>query len=112
MSTTRAIAVLPQRIARGILYTQVAIHLVLPFTPVNRHEEPRIIVASLILGVTFLSLALWSYGAPRRAFSAGVLLLAVVIGVSHATGASPVTEGLVVKLLFLTGLGYGVLTAR
>ena len=36
------------RVARGVLYVLVGIHWVLPFTPVNPHEETRIVVASLL----------------------------------------------------------------
>ena len=43
---------------RIVLFTLVGIHFVLPFTPVNRHEETRIIIGSMILGALFLSLGI------------------------------------------------------
>ncbi len=82
----------------------VGIHWVLPFTPVNPHEETRIIVASVILGAAFLTLLLWSHRNPRLAFATSAGLLSLVIVVSAVTGASPLLEGAVVKLLFLAGL--------
>ena len=93
-------------IGRIVLMLLVGIHWVLPFTPVNPHEEARIIVASVFLGAAFLTLLVWSYRNPRRAFAAAVGLLALVIAVSAATGASPLLEGAVVKLVFLAGLGW------
>ena len=84
----------------------------MPFTPVNPHEETRIIVASLILGAAFLTLLLWSRRTPARAFAVAAGLLALVIAVSAATGASPLLEGAVVKLVFLMGLGWAAVTAQ
>ena len=92
-------------VGRAVLMLLVGIHWVLPFTPVNPHEEARILVASVILGAAFLALMLWSYRNPRRAFAAAAALLALVIAVGATTGASPLLEGAVVKVLLLAGLG-------
>ena len=81
------------------------------FTPVNPHEELRIVVASLVLGAAFLTLALWSYRHALRSFVLAGALLTVVITVSALTGASPAREGAVVKVLFLAGLGWGAFGA-
>ena len=91
-------------VGRSILAILVGIHWILPFTPANQHEETRIIVASLILGAAFLSLWVWSYRRPARAFATSTGLLGLVIAVSSITEASPLAEGAVVKALFLSGL--------
>jgi len=96
------------RIGRVVLFVLVGIHWILPFTPVNPHEELRIFIASLILGATFLTLALRSYRQPIGSFTLAGALLTVVIAVSALTGTSPMREGIVVKALFLSGLGWGV----
>ena len=99
-------------IGRAVLFTLVGIHWILPFTPVNPHDETRIIVASFVLGATFLALVVWSYTATVWPFVSGSALLAVVIAVSATTGASPLREGAVVKVLFLSGLCWAVARAR
>ena len=99
-------------IGRAVLFTLVGIHWILPFTPVNPHDEMRIIVASFVLGATFLALVVWSYTATVWPFVLGSALLAVVIAVSATTGASPLREGAVVKVLFLSGLCWAVARAR
>ena len=99
-------------IGRAILTLLVGIHWILPFTPVNPHEKPRIIIASLILGTVFLTLLLRSRRQPARAFAVAAGLLALVIAVSAATGASPLAEGAVVKVLFVGGLGWAARTTH
>ncbi len=99
-------------VGRAVLTLLVGIHWVLPFTPVNPHEETRVIVASLILGAAFLTLLLWSRRTPARAFASGAGLLTLVITISAATGASPLLEGAVVKLAFVIGLGWAAVTAH
>ena len=94
-------------IGRVVLFLLVGIHWILPFTPVNPHEELRIVIASLVLGAAFLTLALRSYRQPIGSFTLAGALLTVVIAVSALTGASPVRKGAVVKVLFLLGLGWG-----
>ena len=94
--------------------------VILPFTPVNPHDEMRIIVASFVLGATFLALVVWSYTATVWPFVLGSALLAVVIAVSATTDASPLGEGAVVNafvaihnpVLFLSGLCWAVARAR
>ena len=98
-------------IGRIVLFLLVGIHWILPFTPVNPHDELRIVVASLVLGASFLVLALRSFTQPIGSFALGGALLTVVIMVSALTGASPVGEGAVVKVLMLSGLGWGVFRA-
>ena len=98
--------------ARTVLLILVAIHLVLPFTPINTHPELRIKVASLILGASFLLLGLASFRRPFFAFVAALTLLLVVYIVSAVSGASPVLEGLPVKIIFVAGLAYGLITSR
>jgi hypothetical protein len=90
------------------LYGLVAIHLALPFTWANTHPEQRIIWASLLLGTVFLTLALWSLQNPCVAFACSLALLLAVYGVSHLGGASPITEGWPIKLLFAGGLSLGL----
>ena len=97
--------------ARSVLFLLVAIHGILPFTPVNTHPEQRIVVASVILSAVFLYLALSSWARPRRSFWGGFGLLALVMVVSSVTGASPADEGWAVKLAFLAALTFGALTA-
>ena len=95
------------RIGRVVLFLLVGIHWILPFTPVNPHEEVRIVIASLLLGGAFLTLAVRSFNDPAKSFTLAGALLSVVITVSALTGASSVGEGAVVKVLFLSGLGGG-----
>ena len=97
---------------RIVLFTLVGIHFVLPFTSVNRHEQTRIIVGSMILGALFLSLGIASFRKPFIAFATGLGLLLGVYALSAATGASPLMEGMVVKMLFAMGLGYGLIEGR
>jgi len=86
--------------AQVVLYLLVVIHWVLPFTPVNQHPEPHIKIAALGIGAIFLMFAQLSYRRPRQSFAGGLVFLLTLYTVSAVTGASPITEGLVVKLLF------------
>ena len=88
------------------------IHLVLPFTSVNQHPEVRIKIASLILGVVFLWFGLRSFGNPLRYFSAGLTLLISVYLISAVSGASPVSEGVVPKIIFAGCLAMGIAGCR
>ena len=97
---------------RIVLTLLVGIHWILPFTPVNLHEETRIVVASVGLGAAFLTLLIWSLTQAARAFAAALGLLVLVIAVSATTGASPLLEGAQIKLLFLVGLSLAVVKAR
>ena len=98
-------------IGRVVLFLLVGIHWILPFTPVNPHEEARIVIASVVLGAAFLTLSLRSYRHPTRSFALAGALVTVVITVSALTGASPVREGAVVKGVFLSGLAWGAFRA-
>ena len=98
-------------VGRVVLFLLVVIHWILPFTPVNPHEEGRIVIASLVLGAAFLTLALRSYRHATGSFTLAGVLLTIVIAVSALTGASPVGEGAAVKVLFLSGLGWGAFRA-
>ena len=95
-------------IGRTVLVLLVGIHWVLPFTPVNPHEETRILIAGILIGPAFFLLTVRSYIRTAQSFAAAAGLLALVIGVSATTGASPPLEGAGVKLLFLAGLGWGL----
>ena len=95
------------RVGRIALFALVAIHLVLPFTPANPLAGARIVVASLVLGATYVALAVSSYHEPARAFWGGFGLLAIVIIVASWTGVSPAEEGWPVKLALLIGLSFG-----
>ncbi|WDE01505.1 hypothetical protein [Thalassomonas actiniarum] len=86
--------------AQVVLYLLVVIHWLLPFTPVNQHPEPHIKIAALGIGAIFLMFAQLSYSRPRQSFAGGLIFLLILYIVSAVTGASPITEGLVVKLLF------------
>ena len=100
------------RFGRAILFTLVGIHWILPFTPVSQHDETRIIVASIVLGAAFLVLGLRSYRKAASSFTMAAGLLVLVIAVSAATGASPLQEGAVVKVLFVGGLAWATATVR
>ena len=97
--------------ARIVLFLLVAIHGVLPFTPVNVHPGRRIVVASVILGGAFLYLAISSWAHAARSFWGGFALLAFVVVLSSVTGTSPVEDGWALKLGFLLVLAFGALTA-
>jgi hypothetical protein len=73
---------------RGVLFLLVAIHFVLPFTPVNQHPELQIKIGSLILGSIFLWLGARSLSQPLVCFVAAFVLLIAVYIVSSVTGAS------------------------
>ena len=78
----------------------------------NQHDETRIIVVSLVLGAAFLTLGLRSYREPLSSFALGGGLLALVIVVSAATGASPWQEGAVIKVFFVSGFVWAVSSQR
>lgn len=98
--------------ARVVLFTLVGIHFVLPFTPANKHEEQRIVIGSLILGVTFLTLGLVSFKRPFPSFAVSLAVLVAVYALSASTGASPLREGIIVKMFFAAGLVCGLLGAK
>ena len=100
------------RLGRAVLFTLVGIHWILPFTPANQHDETRIIVASIVLGAAFLVLGLRSYRKPASSFAVATGLLVLVVAVSAATGASPLREGAVVKVLFVGVLAGVTATGR
>ena len=85
-------------VGRLVLALLVAIHWVLPYTPVNRHEETRILVASLAIGAAFLALRVGSFRHPLASFWIATSLLALVVVVSAISGASPIREGAAVKV--------------
>lgn len=101
-----------QYLARGVLFLLVFIHWVLPFTPANQHSELRIIFASAILGTAFLAIAIKSIRQPGRYFTAGLLLLLIVYAISALSGASPLKEGLVIKVLFVIFIAFGIISDR
>ena len=97
---------------RSVLFVLVLIHFVLPFTPVNTHSESRIVIGSLVLGGVFFVLAYISLREPRTAFLVGVVVLACVYILSAVTGASPASEGFIVKCLLLGALIWGLVSAH
>jgi hypothetical protein len=100
------------RIARAVLFTLVLIHFVLPFTPVNSHPEPIILIGSSVLGFAFLAVAVKSMRSPKAFLSVGLGLLLVVYVVSAITGASPLAEGFLVKVVFAVLLVLGIISAK
>jgi len=99
-------------LARGVLFLLVFIHWILPFTPVNQNPEARIVVASIILGASFLFIGIKSVARPGRYFAIGLILLLAVYVISDLSGASPLAEGIVVKVLFVLFLILGIISAR
>ena len=97
---------------RAVCITLVAIHFVLPFTPVNPHDEARIIVASLVLGISFSGLGILSFRKPFLAFCVALAILLMVYLISALSGASPIQEGIPVKIVFVAGLGLAIHGAR
>ncbi|MBK1877319.1 hypothetical protein [Pelagicoccus mobilis] len=97
-------------IARGVLVVLVFIHLILPFTPANHHPELHIKIASILFGFGFLAFTALSFEKPRAAFRGGLIFLLALYLVSAATGASPITEGILPKFIFATGLILGIHT--
>ena len=100
------------KLAQGVLFLLVFIHWVLPFTPANQHSELTILVGSLILGGAFLFLGVRSIKSSFVYLLSGLILLLIVYAVSAATGASPLSEGSVVKVLFTALLLLGVFSAK
>lgn len=94
--------------ATAVLWCLVLIHSILPFTPVNQHDELRIKVASIFLNVAFLAMIFWARRRRRAALTAALALLLVVYIVSALGGASPFEEGWFVKIVFACGLATGV----
>lgn len=99
------------RLGRVVLFLLVFIHLVLPFTSINRHPELQILVGSLVLGILFLALAIQSFSKPYPFLAYGLALLLFVYVLSAATGASPPEEGFVVKTVFAVLLAAGAISA-
>jgi len=99
-------------LARGVLFLLVFIHWILPFTPVNQNPEARIVIASIILGASFLFIGIKSVARPSRYFAIGLILLLAVYVISDLSGASPLAEGIVVKVLFVLFLILGIIAAR
>lgn len=99
-------------LARGVLFLLVFIHWILPFTPANRHSSSRITIASLILGALFLGIGIKSISYPSRYFTIGLVLLLTVYVISALSGASPIAEGLIVKILFALFLILGIIAAK
>ncbi len=99
-------------LARGVLFLLVFIHWILPFTPVNQNPEARIVVASIILGASFLFIGIKSIARPGRYFAIGLILLLAIYVISDLSGASPLAEGIVVKVLFVLFLILGIISAR
>ena len=62
--------------------------------------------------MTFLTLGLVSFKKPYPAFAVSLVVLLAVYAVSALTGASPLREGIIVKLLFAVGLLYGIIGAK
>jgi hypothetical protein len=110
--TRKGILRIGRYLARGVLFLLVFIHWILPFTPVNQHSEPRVIVASIILGAAFLLIGIKSISQPVRYFTIGLVLLLIVYAISSLSGASPIAEGLAVKVLFVLLLILGIGSAR
>ena len=98
--------------ARATLLTLASVHFVLPFTRVNEHPDPRIKIASVVLGIAFASLLALSFKRPHRSFLVAFVLLLAVYIVSAVTGASPLEEGAIVKLVFALALAFAVVTTR
>ena len=90
----------------------VFIHWILPFTPVNQNPETQIIIASIILGGSFLWIGIKSLARPGRYFTIGLILLLAIYAISDLSGASPIAEGIVVKVLFVLFLILGIISAR
>ena len=99
-------------LARGVLFLLVLIHWVLPFTPLNQHAELTIVVGSLFIGGAFLFFGLRSLRSPFTNLLGGLVLLLIAYGVSAITGASPLSEGTVVKIIFAAVLLMGVFSSR
>ncbi len=94
---------------RTVLILLTIIHLILPFTPVNEHEGSQIIVGALIIGSLFLWLTICSFQNPHRNFLRGLLLFWGVNVLAALTGASPLSEGWGVKLVFSLILIFGAI---
>ena len=96
------------RIAIAVL---TLLHLVGPFTPINRSDSGQIVVGAMIIGAGFAGLFVWSFVKPRAASRAALGLFIGVVALSAVTGASPVLEGLPVKVALAAALLFGSLTA-
>ena len=99
-------------LARSVLFVLVFIHWILPFTLVNQNPETQIIIGSIILGGSFLWIGIKSLARPSRYFTIGLILLLAVYAISDLSGASPLAEGIVVKVIFVLFLIFGILSAR
>ena len=99
-------------LAKGVLFVLVLIHFILPFTPANPHPELRIKIASLVLGSLFLTLGIRSLTRPRSNLIAGLVLLLIVYAVSAVSGASPITEGWPIKIMFACLLAAGIVSVH
>jgi hypothetical protein len=105
---TRAAVRLAGSVSLSLL---AAIHLVLPFTPVNPHPEINIKIGAVLIGSVFLGLAILSRRAARAAAGAGLLFFLLVSSTAAATQRSPFEEGLAIKLFFVLTLLFCLLHA-
>jgi len=95
-------------VGRAVLGLLAAIHLVLPFTPANEHDELQIYLAAVVIGSFFAYLIWMSFGRPRRALVVGAVMFVAVEAVAAVTGASPLTEGWAVKLALTAAYAYAI----
>ena len=93
---------------RVALVTLALLHWAGPFTALNQHESTRILIGALSLGAIFLALLGWSLKAPQKAYAAALCVFLTVVVVASLTGASPLLEGIVVKLVLAGALAIGL----
>ena len=98
-------------VGKGLLYLLVFIHLALPWTPANQSEDDTIVVGALLIGIGFLAIAIWSRRNPRAALTAGAVLFLIVETVAAMTGASPWSEGWLIKLALSGLFAYSLVAA-
>ena len=92
------------RVAIAVL---TLLHLVGPYTPINNSDASQIVIGAMIIGAGFVGLFLWSFFRPRRAALFALALFVAVVAISAATDASPLLEGLPVKILLAAMLAVG-----
>ena len=98
---------LPNVISRSAIVVLTLLHLIGPYTPINNSDASQIVVGAMIIGGGFAGLFVWSFSRPRRAALGALVLFLAVVAISAATDASPLTEGLPVKIVLAAMLAFG-----
>lgn len=99
--------------ARTILYILAAINLLFGLVfGVFRENDPAILIGSLIGAGIYFALALWSTKKPFAAILSGFIIYIVFITIAAIQDPNTIYQGLLWKILILSGFYYGYKGAK